>query len=515
MFTQRVLPIVLAIVGLLGLALASERAHALLPEPVAGQSTLSIPDLPGHQAGWRYEYRDLVIPRQDLLFTNFQRPGKAADIYDGKGRYNARFFNYRSDNAPPLDQTVGGPVETNYGGIIRYAGFDNITVDAGYVGGKLQWSEDELVFNPRPEQRADSWNLATTSHWWDRTLSTRFEYARSLLRPQVYDNRDVTQEGRALEAEMRLASGSVLGAGWFDRWVGTLRYRAVDPEYYTIGNTELTKGTNSAQLLLQSEFHGLGMTLDWLREGHCPREGCAGFDPTLNRTGLLLHYELTKLTLPLFGTPIVGARYYQVDSWQPDEAVQRQGYSAMQNHEETGVNLLFRKRFWYWSLDYQVSDQDHWREYTDPRRASRWQPSDWRHETTLFDLGWEFGQRMRLNLQARRHEQIELDPDYRFQYHNVGVNAYLGRVLGRMSVDMGYYFGREANNLDTPFMDTQYRSQSGSTQLTWQFDSLRGERAAVDVYVRSSFYQYHDVYRDEKDLQWSASVGFQLVWGEH
>lgn len=518
MFTQRVFPIVLATVGLLGLAFAPESAHALLPTPVASESMFSIPDLPGHQPNWRTEYQDLVISRQDLLFTNFQRPGKAADIYDGKGRYKARFFNYRSDVPHVMAQTApGAPIESNYGGVIHYGGFDNISVDAGYVGGQLQWSEDELMFNPRPEQQADSWNLATNSHWWDRTLNTRFEYARSTFQPPVFRDYDNTIEGQALQAEMSIASGEVLGAGWFDHWVGTLRYRAVDRDYYTVGNTELAKGLNTAQFLLQSEFNGIGMTLDWLQEGDCPAEGCAGFEPTLNRTGLRLHYELNKLALPFFGVPIVGARYYAVDRWQPEGVVEHQGFAQMQNHDETGVNLLFRKPSWYWSLDYQVSDQEHWREYADRQRAAfLWQPSDWRHETVLFDLGWQFGERFRINLNARWHEQFELDPEHRFQYRNLGINAHLGRFMRRLSVDMGYYFGHEADNLaNHNDLDTRYRSQSGNTQFTWQFQSNQGQRAALDVYLRSSFHQYYDAFTDEEELQWAASVGIQLSWGQH
>ena len=520
MSLQRVKPfLLLATVGILGLVFTPGQARALLSETAApSEPEMKIPDLPSQYQGWQHEYRDLVIPRQDLLFTNFQRPGKSAAIYDGKGLYQARFFNYQSD-IPRVFIPVAGPgssTESSYGGVMHYSGFENLTLDAGYVGGQLKWADEDQVFNPRPGQQADSWNMAGTGHWWDRTLSTRLEYARSALQPPTLVEQDAVL-GQAIQAEMSVASGEYLTAGWFDRWVGTARYRSVDQDYYSLGNMELLKGLNTAQLMLQSELNGIGLTLDWLQEGNCPPEGCSRFEPTVNRAGMRVHYKLDQLQLPLFGVPILGARYYQVDRWQPEAAINRQGFTLLQNHDEAGVNLLFRQPSWHWSLDYQVSDQDHWREYLDANSsASMAQPSDWLHETVLFDLGWRFNRRFHVNMNARWHEQQELDPAIRYQYRNLGVQAHLGKIMRNLSVDMGYFYGYEANNIDNRHdLDTRFRTHTGNTQITWQLQSLQGGRPALDLYLRSSFNQHLNAGAALEELQWAASLGFQLSWGQY
>jgi hypothetical protein len=269
--------------------------------------------------------------------------------------------------------------------------------------------------------------------------------------------------------------------------------------------------------MLQSELNGIGLTLDWLQEGDCAPEGCSRFEPTVNRTGMRLHYTLDQFQLPLLGAPIVGARYYQVNHWQPRAAIIRQGFTLLQNNDEAGLNLLFRQPSWHWSLDYQVSDQDHWREYQNANKAvSMAQPSDWRHETVLFDLGWHFSGRFQLNMNARWHEQQELDPATRYQYRNLGVQAHLGEITRNMSVDIGYFFGYEGNNIANPGnLDTRFRTQAGNTQITWQLQSLQGGRPALDLYLRSSFNQHFNASAALEELQWAASLGFQLSWGQH
>ncbi|HCB39466.1 MAG TPA: hypothetical protein DEP79_07230, partial [Gammaproteobacteria bacterium] len=79
-----------------------------------------IPELPSQQPRLQYQYLDLAVSRQDLLFANFSRPGRAAEIYDRKGAYRAQVFTYRGADSRGFAAVAnpGTPSELNYGGTL-------------------------------------------------------------------------------------------------------------------------------------------------------------------------------------------------------------------------------------------------------------------------------------------------------------------------------------------------------------------------------------------------------------
>ena len=89
----------------------------------------------------------------------------------------------------------------------------------GYIGGRLQWSEEDYLFNPPTEQEANSWNLGAQTQWLDNSLRTRIEYASSEQRLENQNNAMENTLGRAMTAEVSVSSDGVFSSGWLDRWL--------------------------------------------------------------------------------------------------------------------------------------------------------------------------------------------------------------------------------------------------------------------------------------------------------
>ena len=489
--------------GLMGLHSAS-----VLAVVSRDSSAAKMPELPAEQPRLQYQYLDLAVSRQDLLFSNFQRPGRAAEIYDSEGLYRARVFNYHQDGVHTSEQ--------NYGGTLALGLWDPVQLNVGYIGGRLRWSEEDYLFNTPTEQEANSWNLGAQTQWLDNSLRARVEYASSELRLEDQDDPAATTSGQAMTAEMSISSDGKLTSGWFDRWQGTALYRAVDHNFYSLGNLEPIKGVDIAQLRFQSEFQGLGMALEWLQQGQCDAVGVSRFDPSLNRSGVQLHYQLAN-PLPLaLGEPVVSARYYTISQWQPSATVELQGYELSQEADEAGINLKFDYEHWRWSVDYLISVQDHQR-WAPSATTEDWeQPSDQVHETTELLFGWSPTERFWMNLNARWNDQRETEFANRQQFRNYGMQAFISDLPRNLSMQMEYYYGDHANTQQlSRDLATQFRSHSGNARITWQAVPKRGRQPALDVYLHSSFNRHFDLANDMDLSQWSTAVGIELFLGHY
>ena len=477
-----------------------------------------IPELPSQQPRLQYQYLDLAVSRQDLLFANFSRPGRAAEIYDRKGAYRAQVFTYRGADSRGFAAVAnpGTPSELNYGGTLAVGVGEPLEIQMGYIGGRLQWSEEDYLFNPPTEQEANSWNLGAQTQWLDNSLRTRIEYASSEQRLENQNNAMENTLGRAMTAEVSVSSDGVFSSGWLDRWQGTALYRAVDRNFYSLGNLEPVRGEDMAQLQFQSEFRGLGVALEWKQEGHCDAVGMTRFDPTLNRSGLQLNYQWQNpFPLPL-GRPMLSARYYHVSQWQTHDVVALQGYEMLQEADEAGVNLKFDYEQWRWSVDYLISEQDHRRLSLDASVQDWEQPSDQVHETAELLLGWSPTKRFWMNLNARWNDQVETEFANRQQYRNYGMQAFIGDLPRNLSMQMEYYYGDHALSQGLgDDLATQFRSHSGNARITWQAVPERGRQPALDIYLHSSFNRQFDLANDIELSHWSAAVGIELFWGQY
>ena len=477
-----------------------------------------VPDLPAQDGPLQTRYRDLAVARQDLLFAGFQRSGRSAEIYDNQGLYRAQVFTHQSNSVQSfsVNPTVGSPSEVSYGGTLNLSLWDPVQVEAGYIGGQLHWSDEDFLFNPAASQEVNSWNLAASTQWLDRSWSARVEYARSEQQKGRLLQETQVNQGQALQAEMSLSSDGVLGSGWFDWWRGRALYRSVDQQFYSLGNLNQPRGQDTAQLLVQSRVRGVGMELEWTREGNSTDRSVMEFIPTSDRAGIRLNYQLMNLDRILFlplGQPVISARYYQRNQWQAPEQVQAQGYELLQESDETGINLLFDHERWQWSLDYLVSDQDHWREEPVTFSAQQpLQPSDWRRETAELNLGWAPRTDFWLNVRARWNDAAELDLANRYQARHYGMQAYLGTLPRNLSLHVEYYYGDQANDVASSQLETQYRSHMGNAKLTWEAMKPSGRNPAMDIYLRSTFNRQLDLANQVEASQRSASLGFELMW---
>ena len=435
-----------------------------------------------------------------------------------RDRYRARVFTFHGTGLQSFSavSNPGTPSEQNYGGTLALGVWEPLELHAGYIGGRLRWNEEDYLFNPPTEQEANSWNLGVRTQWLDKSLRARVEYASSELRRENQDDPMARTPGRAMTAELSVSSDGRLSSGWFDRWQGTVLYRAVDRNFYSLGNLEPINGVDTAQLFLQSEFRGLGVALEWIQEGQCDVVGVNRFDPTLNRSGVQLNYQLNNpFPLPL-GKPLVSARYYQVNQWQTRDTIALQGYELLNDADEAGINLQFDYERWRWSMDYLISEQDHQRLALDTTLQDWEQPSDQVHETAELLFGWSPTERFWMNLNARWNDQLETELANRQQYRNYGMQAFIGKLPRNLSMQMEYYYGDHANSqgLSTD-LETQFRSHSGNARITWQAVPERGQQPALDVYLHSTFNRQHDLANGVEFSQWSASVGIELFWGRY
>ncbi len=476
----------------------------------------SIPDLMTQSTSLQYQYQPLSINRQDLVFTHFQRQATAADITGEDGRYRAQAFTHQSASPQAYSYTnsSSSPTEVSYGGTLELDGWEHFALQAGYLGGNLQWTEEDLRFNPQPTTGSDSWNLATTGFWLDRSLLARVEYARSTAENIASDSRGDSVTGQALQAEMRVSSDGELGSGWLDRWSGSALYRSVDNLYYSLGNSELTKGLDTAQLLMQSEWRRLTIELEWKQEGIYPEEGILGFAPTNNRSGMRLQYQLDTPLSPLLGETTVAARHYRLTQWQTQSQIDLQGYALRQAGDESGLNLAFNHLRWHWNVDYLIAQLDHWKQPQTPGANRLWQPeADWLHTTVAFNLGINLTDRFWMNFNAQQNDQQALDLARETQYQNLGVQFHVDKLARNLKLFAEYYFADETGTESAADSDTtRWRSQTGNAQLTWQVQPRKAKRPALDVYLRSGVNHQFNLAGDLNDTQWTAHIGFDLRW---
>lgn len=491
------------------------------PVPAFTMPTLSAPDLPGSQnSAIQMQWKPLAIQRQDLLFSNFQNSTNSAEIADPVTGYQMKLFALKTEATANYDDVVFtyNPAVTRYGATMSYDLSEPLQVSAGYIGSRSEQDVNMPWYEPSG-YGANSWNMALNTRWLDNSITTHLEYAQSEYDANRFQDEDAYAD-QAMQAQLRLSSDGVFGAGWLDYWVGQFQYRSVGQHFYTAGNADNPKGRDLARFHFQTAAHGIGMEFEWQQECDIDDLRSTNLTPLIERSGVRLNYDLINLGYvePLWhwlGSPSLTARYFKIGEIQEKRRIASQGFELENDSYERGLNLFFTYSRWHWSVDYKVTDQD---KAKIPLYAPFYthlvdQPSDLRHHQTELKLGWLPSDRLSMNLNANWYERSLLQEDSSYQSHNYGMEANINVLPSRLSLLMRYRYGFQIEEL----YDLDYRAQDteswfGNAQLSWHAMKVMGRRPAMDVYVKSAYGRnLDDVLKTNQEL-WSAHIGVELYW---
>ncbi|MCG8312737.1 MAG: hypothetical protein MI976_05925 [Pseudomonadales bacterium] len=479
-----------------------------------------VPELPGHNYLLRYRYTSFEPDEQSLLFASFKNRATAAEIIDATGTYRAQLFTHqkyasKTYGAVRTLQDPSKPSEESYGGTLQFDMGESIAFSAGYMGGQLSWAEEDYLFDAPQAKKVDTWNLGTTTHFLEKRLSMRIEYAESTYRTMHLNAHDIHTPGQAMLAEMSISTELPFFAGWFNKWAGTAVYQSVGKNYTSLGNSGLCKGRDSAHVKLRSKHKKLGMELEWQQLGSNEENQLADFQPTEDRAGVRLLYDLDPalfrvIPFPM-GKPSLSAHYMQVKQWENEAAILAQGYELQRAGDQVGVNLHFDYSIWRWGINYQAGYEDHERQYLVSEDALLEQPSDWQHEIAELVLGWVPNDAFKMNVSARWKVEEQPALDNRYQTRNIGLKAFVDELLDDLSFSMEYYYDMDANNLgESKKLDKSAWKHSGKAQITWHTGSFSHQFPPMDIYFRSSFKHQTDRPSAVDEEQWSASLGVEL-----
>ncbi len=482
---------------------------------------IQVPELPNIHLQPSVQLQDVSIDRNDLLFTNFAKPTQAAAIVDAEQSSLVKLFTVRTPTQMEYNSPIfyEQPGAFNYGATIDAEISNPVSISAGYIGGNNYWDRTEEHLNNIQTFQANSWNIAANTRWLDRSVTTKVEYAQSEQETGWNEwSRDNTA-GEALYAEMRFSSDGALGAGWLDYWSSQLQYRSISPQYYSLGNWELDRGEELRRFNIQTVLNGLNMEMEWQQFCQCATPELARNASVFDRKGIRFNYDFNRLEdypyfLQIVGTPKLGARYYHQGEKEAKAAARDKGYGLNGEANEIGINLQLANDFWAWNFDYQVTQRDQHYDIlalsTPPDT-----PSNWLHEATLVQLAFRPTERLSLNMNAQWSQQSESMRENRYLSRNYWVEAHFDVLPDTLSLFMKYDYGFQAHELGFNEPDPMdFRSYYGNAQMSWHATKLKGQRPAIDVYLKSSVRRQLDIANENEQLDWSAHLGIEMRWAD-
>lgn len=430
------------------------------------------------------------ISRQDLLFADYSREGMTSHLDDPSGRYRWAVFGVQKPSAlNPQDLALQvSPAETHLGSLLDWKAAGDWRLHTGYLVTR-QGATDE-AWGSR------GWNVAADAAWWDRRLTTSFEYAQSAFYPEDSPVKSEARVGDAYDARISLSSASSGALPGLNVWQSQVQYRYTNDHFYSPANPQLARG----QALTRAYFRGRRdrwrVELESQRLQREQSDILGQDEAAERRSGFRLGYE-SVINESL--RPGLQASYLKTLSNQAEVDVLR---------DEVGLLLSLSRDIWTLDLDYQVAalaEQVRDREF--PTRF-------YQEQSKAVRSIWDLPMTVRLQADVTQRDLWVTDdqaPVQQFRFY--GLEAQWG-LVSRMRVMLRYQFTRQSDYLNGAGDSETSRYHSGSAELTWSAQEASRYRPEVDVRLYSQFGNFQTDTRRVSDQQWSTYLAIDVLWGD-
>lgn len=494
--------------------------------------------LPHYKLGARYSGENasagvavgnILVPRDDLLFSVFQRRGAALSLAAQSGSYDLTLFELSSDPNTRYDNGLLFPGNRSLHGSGATASValadEYLRLSGGYISGNTAFGSPGTLFaDDIIEYGGDSWNLALDSHLLQRDLWLYLEYAESSFDSDGIGVGLDAERDSALQALAQFTSGEVLGSGWFDYWSGTLQYQKVGTAFYSLGNLSLPGDLELSRLLFQAGIKSVTLDLELSEE-----ETNTGDNPFLP-TQTLSRQRISTTYTPMginpdgwpwraLGSPSLALDLNSTGHSQPQRDAQVAGFDLDMQSRDAGINLVFTQMRWNWSLQYQQTHQDDRSQAVTFGDYLVYEPaSDLRNRLLGLQLGWMPNSRASFNAFMQWNKQTETDFDNHHRSRNLGGDGTVQLWPERLTLAFSYNYGADRSHLgnnhlgDSSFIGNDMESHFGNAQLIWHALQAVGNSPGLDLYLKSSYGQQDNRAFALVNEQWSLHLGFTLAW---
>lgn len=471
---------------LTGMALVTpfKMLRAELIPPVSG-----VPELGAPNPLVMSREESVNISRQDLLFADYSREGMTSHLNDPSGRYQWAVFGYQKPSTlNPQDLALQStPAETHLGSVLDWELAGDWRLHTGYLVTR-QGATDE-AWGSR------GWNIAADADWWDRRLTTSFEYAQSAFYPENLPVKSEVRVGDAYDARISLSSAVSGALPGLNVWQSQVQYRYANDHFYSPANPQLARGQGLARAYFQGSRDSWRVELESQRI-LLEQSDILGQDEAAElRSGLRLGYEpMVEESL----RPSLEARYFQTASNQLGADLQR---------DEVGLLLSLSRDTWTLDLDYQmaaIAEQD---------RDSDRSTSLYQEQNAAVRSIWELPSAVRLQADMTQRDLWVADdhaPIQQFRFY--GMEAQWS-MISRMRLMLRYQFTRQSDYSNVGNGSETSRYHSGSAELSWSAQEARRYRPEVDVRLYSQFGNFQTDSHSVSDQQWSTYLAVDVLWG--
>lgn len=501
-------------------------------------SSLNNPDhenwaLPEYHMVSTYQRNDMAgslgvgninIEQESLLFSSFQRRGVAAELTGRDSKYQLKAFGVQSGASSRIDRELVTSSDSTKQNVGMTAGIylpdQRLRLSTGYISGETRLGNAGSSDSAEtPIYGGDSWNLAIDSVWLKNSLWMHLEYAQSVFDSDGLDIGMSEERDSASQAVLRLSSDGDLGGGWFDTWSGTLQYKSVGKDFYSLGNLYLPGDSKLTRAFFQSASGAIGIETELAREQSNIDNDAYLPTQMHDQAGITINYNPMNLNPDdvlwrILGSPSVTARYYRSHHHQPDDDALLAGYDLDNWVNESDLNLNFSHPHWSWGLHYNLFDQDDISRAVAEGDYLIYQPPSDQHNTLVaLQLGFMPSEWASINLLLQWNKRHEPDFDNTYRSRNLGFDAAVQLVPETLSLQVNYnYSGDHSKLSDVLAPEDDFLNHTASTQLLWHAIKASGVNPAIDFYFRGSYGKQDNRTFAIVDEQWNANFGLNIKW---
>jgi hypothetical protein len=466
----------------------------------------------------------ILVPRDDLLFSVFQRRGAAVNFAAQSGGYDFTLFEINSQPSTRFGRDLvlpGSQSQRGTGVTASVALADEyLRLSGGYIDGRTQFNNfGEFFIDESPEYGGDSWNFALDSYLLQQSLWLHMEYAESEFDMDGIGIGFDAETDRALQALAQLTSGEGLGSGWFDYWSGTVQYQSVGADFYSLGNLSLPGNLELTRALFQAGRQSVTVDMEWSEEQTNVDNNPQLPTQTLLRQRISTSYtpmwiNVDALPWRILGSPSLTLDLNRMLHSQPQRDSLIAGFDLDTQSRDAGINLMFSQQSWNWSLQYQQTKQNDRSEAVEFGGYVMYEPaSDLRNRLLGLQMGWMPSERAMFNWYMQWNKQTETDFDNQYRNRNFGGDAYLQLWPEVLTLALSYNYGADRSHLsDSLFINNDMQSHFGNAQLIWHALQAEGNNPGLNLYLKSSYGQQDNRAYSLVNEQWSLHLGFTLAW---
>ncbi len=467
---------------------------------------------------------NIMIDREDLLFSAFQRRGASASLAANEGAFAISLFGIQPEPSTRYDGDLFVPKSSDEGstGITATVALleQYLQVSAAYIDGETRLGGGGFSdFEQATIYGGDSWNIALDSIWLASSLSLHIEYAESEFDSDGLNMGLDAETDSASQAMLQINSDGELSPGWFDYWSSYLQYQSVGADYYSLGNLSIPGDLEMTRLGVQGGVYGVSFDMEWSEEENNLDDELFLPTQTLERKGLTLNYSPMNINSDsglwaAIGAPSLMASFYRTDHSQPQQDAQRVGYDLDNRNEETSLTLMFSRPTWNWSIQHQLIELDDQSEAIIQSGYVMYQPpSDTENTLTALQLGWIPNERASVNVMMQWSKQSETDFDNDYRNRNYGVDAYVQIIPETLSLLVNYNLGLDSSSLsDSAFIEDDFKSDFGNLQITWHALQAYDNSPGLDIFFRSSYGKQDNRAFNQVSEQWAVHLGVEIQW---